>query len=67
MAELSSKTIESLREDLSAKREELRVVRFGAAGSRSRNVHQSRTLKKDIARLMTEISARKLAKEAKTA
>jgi ribosomal protein L29 len=66
MAEISSKTIESLQQDLTEKREALRVFRFGGAGSRSRNVREGRGLRKDIARILTEINAR-VAKEKKTA
>jgi ribosomal protein L29 len=66
MAEISSKTIESLRQELTDKREALRVFRFGGAGSRSRNVREGRGLRKDIARILTEINAR-VASEKKTA
>ena len=42
------------------KREALRVFRFGGAGSRSRNVREGRNLRKDIARLLTELNSRKV-------
>lgn len=42
------------------KREALRSQRFGAAGSRSRNVKEAREAKKEIARLLTEIRSREI-------
>lgn len=61
-----TQSIEALTADLAKKREELRVVRFAAAGSRSRNVRESRTLRRDIARVLTMINAQKVAETAKT-
>lgn len=39
------------------KREELRVLRFGTAGSKNRNVKHARSLRKDIARTLTALNA----------
>ncbi len=39
------------------KREELRGLRFSAAGSKNRNVKLTRTLRKEIARALTEVTA----------
>ena len=58
MAEIKDKSVETLQAELSEKRESLRVFRFGGAGSRSRNVREGRNLRKDIARILTELSAR---------
>lgn len=58
MADISKKTPESLQQELTEKREALRTFRFGGAGSRSRNVREGRTLRKEIARLLTELNAR---------
>jgi ribosomal protein L29 len=66
MSEISSRTAESLQQELTEKREALRVFRFGGAGSRSRNVRGGRELRKDIARILTEINAR-VASSKKTA
>ena len=66
MTDITSKTVESLHQELAEKREALRVFRFGGAGSRSRNVREGRSLRKDIARILTELNAR-IAKPAKTA
>lgn len=53
----NSKVAES---DLSKKlvtlREEVRVIRFKAEGSKSKNVKEIATLKKEIARVLTEIN-----------
>ena len=50
-------------EDLAAyvndKREELRALQFNVAGSKNRNVKLAMTLRKEIARALTETSARK--------
>ncbi len=43
------------------KREELRGLRFSAAGSKNRNVKLSRELRKEVARAKTEIRAQALA------
>ncbi|MBI5644929.1 50S ribosomal protein L29 [Candidatus Kaiserbacteria bacterium] len=54
-------TVEDLHKALGDKREGLRAFRFGAAGSRSRNVREGRTLRREIAQIMTELRARELA------
>ena len=59
MSDYSKKTADALNSELTQKQEELRTFRFGAAGSRSRNVREGRTLRKTIARIMTELSAQK--------
>lgn len=41
------------------KREELRGLRFSAAGSKNRNVKLARTLRREIARALTEVNAAK--------
>lgn len=64
MADITSKSIETLQAELAEKREALRVFRFGGAGSRSRNVREGRNLRKEIARILTELNAR-VAKAAK--
>lgn len=47
------------------KREELRALRFSAAGSRSRNVRGAREIRKEIAQALTELRAREIASKAK--
>ena len=58
MADLKDKTSEVIEKELSDKREALRAFRFGSAGSRSRNVKEGLALRKEIARLLTELSRR---------
>jgi ribosomal protein L29 len=59
MADFKSQSIEELHKQVADKREALRQFRFGGAGSRSRNVREGRTHRKEIARMLTEVSARK--------
>lgn len=61
MADLKKHSVEDLQKEIADKREALRVFRFGGAGSRSRNVKEGRTIKKEIARLLTELNTRTLA------
>jgi ribosomal protein L29 len=58
MKELKNKTIPELTKLISEKREVLRHFRFGSAGSKTKNVKAGHNVKKEIARIMTEISIR---------
>ena len=62
MADFSKQSIDELLKLITDKREALRVFRFGGAGSRTRNVREGRTLRKEIAHMMTELRARELVK-----
>ena len=53
-AELSKRAV--------ALREELRTLRFKAEGSRSKNVKEEAGIKKNIARILTEIKSKEHAK-----
>lgn len=44
---------------LEEKREGFRLFRFGLAGSKSKNVKEGKFLKRDIAKVLTEMSSRK--------
>ena len=55
---LKDKTLEYLRKEISEGQEKLRVIRFGGAGSRSRNVKEGRNLRREVARGLTELRAR---------
>ena len=55
MDNLIKKTPEELREMLAEKREALRAFRFGASGSKARNVREGRSLRHDIARILTQL------------
>lgn len=62
----SKETLESLQKMIADKREAIRTFRFEGEGSRRRNVREARSLRKEIARMMTELSARRIAESKKT-
>ncbi|MDP2648448.1 MAG: 50S ribosomal protein L29 [bacterium] len=66
-SEFSKKGIGELRKLIADKRESLRSFRFGGAGSRTRNTREGRMLRKDIARILTEIKAREIDSKRKIA
>lgn len=55
---LKTNSVEDLNSLVAGKREELRTLRFSVAGSKNRNVKLARTLRKEIARGLTEINSR---------
>ncbi len=57
------KDVSELHELVQKKREELRSLRFSAAGSKNRNVKLTRELRKDVARALTEVRSQQIAKE----
>lgn len=57
--ELANKNEKELNSLLSQKREALRAFRFSTSGSNSRNVKEGKSLKKDIARVLTVLSSKK--------
>ena len=59
--DLKKYSVDDLRKEINEKREALRQFRFGSAGSRSRDTRQGRTLRKDVARLLTALNAHKIA------
>ena len=63
----TTKNPEELHKIVAEKREALRAIRFGAAGSRSRNVREGRTTRKEIARALTDLSMQKIASRQKKA
>ncbi len=67
MSDIKKETSESLKKSIADMREKLRVFRFEGAGSRLRNVREGRTLRREIARAMTELRARDIADSAKIA
>ena len=50
---------DELLKQLTVLREELRSIHFKAEGAKSKNVKESATLKKRIARILTELSSKK--------
>ena len=59
MKEISTKNEKDLVKELTEKREAIRAIRFNIAGSKTRNVKESKGLKKDVARILTELNSRK--------
>ena len=60
--EIKGKNREELEKLLDEKREGLRKFRFGNAGSKIKNVKEGGNIKKDIARVLTELRAQELVK-----
>lgn len=50
---------EELLKILADKRKALREYRFGSAGSKTRNVKEGSNLRKEIARIMTQLNSQK--------
>ena len=65
MADISKQENAELQKLVADKREVLRVSRFGGAGSRTRNVREGRTLRREIAQILTELRAREIASKSK--
>ena len=59
MSEYKNKTEKEIIGLLNDEREALRNYRFAISGSKTRNVREGRNTRKEIARLMTELSGRK--------
>ena len=55
---LKNHSVEDLRKLAGDKREELRALRFASSGSKNRNVKLVKTIRKDVARTLTELSSR---------
>jgi len=67
MADLKKAAPEDLKKQLADMRERLRVFRFEGEGSRRRNVREARNLRRDIARILTELRLRSIAEAGKKA
>ncbi len=59
MTELKKTSEKDLLKMLTDLREQVRVLRFGKAGSGSRNVRENRNKRREIARIATELRSRK--------
>ncbi|MEK9184731.1 MAG: 50S ribosomal protein L29 [Patescibacteria group bacterium] len=59
MTEFKNNTDKELVQLVADKRESLRAFNFGIAGSKTRNVKEGKNIKKDVARILTELSSRK--------
>ncbi len=64
-SELKNKDQKSLIDMLAQKREAVRNFRFGTAGSKTRNVREGRTFKREIAQILTAMNANTKANTAK--
>ncbi|MBI1998788.1 MAG: 50S ribosomal protein L29 [Parcubacteria group bacterium] len=58
--EIKNKQEDELKKLLLEKQKALRLFRFGVAGSKAKNVKEGRNLRKDIARILTETSSRRI-------
>lgn len=58
MTELQQKNTADLIAFIGEKREEIRKIRFGTAGSGMRNTHALRTLRREVAQAITELNKR---------
>ena len=56
--DIKDKKIEDLHKELYEKKEALRVSKSNMSGSKVKNVKEQSGLKKDIARILTEINSR---------
>jgi ribosomal protein L29 len=56
---LKNNTVEELTKLVADKREELRALRFSASGGKNHNVKLPATLRKTIARALTELNIKK--------
>jgi len=57
MSDIKGKTSKELVKLLLEKKNALQAFRLGNAGSKTKNVKEGRNVRKDIARIMTEINA----------
>ncbi len=57
--ELKNKNIAEIAKLAHDKKEELRGIRANLGGSKTRNVKEIATIRKDIARILTELNIRK--------
>jgi ribosomal protein L29 len=55
---MKEKTTEQLRDLVAETREKLRGTRFSVAGSTNRNVKEVKNMRKEVARALTELTAR---------
>ncbi len=58
MSAFKNKTELDLTKLAGEKRKALQAFRFGSAGSKTKNVKEGLNLRKDIARIMTELNSR---------
>lgn len=59
MKDIKNTNEKDLLKTLAEKREAVRNFRFGMGGSKLKNVKEGRGVRKEIARILTEVNARK--------
>jgi len=57
----NDKEVVDLKKALGEKREELRLVRFASTGARTKDVYAAGKIRKDVARILTALTAKKTA------
>jgi ribosomal protein L29 len=57
--DLKKKSVNDLEKDLKTKRLALKDFRFGVSGSKAKDSKKGVNLRKDIARILTELNSRK--------
>ncbi len=60
MTDYKNKSKAELEAELRSKKESLRAFRFGMSGSKTKNVKEGRNLRKDVARIMTEMNKKQI-------
>jgi len=63
LKDIPHKTQADLTKLVADKQEALRVFRFGTTGAKAKNVKESRTIRRDIARILTVLNASKKAEK----
>ena len=66
-SDIRKKSDSDLEKELKEKRKSLQQFRFGSSGSKVRNVKEGVSLRRGIARILTELQARRSEKIAETA
>lgn len=59
MTDIKKKSAPDLVKHLEEKREDLRAIRFDLAGTKTKNTMSRKELRKEVARTLTELNARK--------
>ena len=67
MNDFAKISVQELQKKIADAQEGIRVFRFSGAGGRARDTKVGRTLRKEVARMITELKARHLAEHAKKA
>lgn len=58
MTKIKEMQIEDIKKTIAESRAKLRTIRFGESGAKTNNVKETRTIRREIARMETELTAR---------